>query len=97
MALQSFDDSVTQRFFETGELPAQGCGWKSLASVVARKLDMLHAAVSLLDLRSPPGNQLKKLSGELGAFYSIRINDQWRIIFLWSETGPAHISIIDYH
>lgn len=97
MPIQSFDDLVTKRFFEDGELPAQGVGWTSLASVAARKLDMLDAATSLLDLCSPPGNQLKKLSGDLSASYSIRINDQWRVMFSWSQAGPTHVRILDYH
>lgn len=95
MAIESFDDPVTQEFFETGALPR--CGWASISRIAARKLDMMEAATSLMDLRSAPGNMLKRLSGELSPFYSIRINDQWRIMFTWGTSGPAHVRIIDYH
>ena len=61
------------------------------------KLDMIHAARVLEDLRSPPGNRLEGLRGDLKGFHSIRINDQWRIILRW-ESGEAHdVEIIDYH
>lgn len=62
-----------------------------------RKLRMLNNAVDLTDLRIPPANRLEKLSGNLKAFYSIRINDQWRIIFKWSNGNASEVEIIDYH
>lgn len=58
---------------------------------------MLDNAENLEDLRVPPGNRLELLKGNLSKFYSIRINDQWRIIFQWSEGGAHEVSIIDYH
>jgi len=58
---------------------------------------MLDAAVELLDLRSPPGNRLEALRGELQGLHSIRINAQWRIVFFWTPGGPAHVRILDYH
>jgi len=62
-----------------------------------RKLDMVHAAHALRDLRSPPGNRLEALKGEWEGFHGIRINDQWRIVFRW-ETEDAHdVSVVDYH
>lgn len=62
-----------------------------------RKLDMIHAARRLGDLKSPPGNRLEALKGDLTGFHSVRVNDQWRIIFRW-ETGEAHdVELIDYH
>jgi proteic killer suppression protein len=61
-----------------------------------RKLDMVNAARTLLDLRSPPGNRLERLRGNLRGFRSIRINEQWRVIFQWAE-GAAHgVRLIDY-
>jgi toxin HigB-1 len=57
---------------------------------------MLHAAHALGDLRAPPGNRLEALKGSAG-FYSIRINDQWRIVFRWTPSGPADVKIMDYH
>ena len=58
---------------------------------------MLNNSVDLADLRIPPSNRLEKLSGNLKDFYSIRINDQWRIIFKWSSANAAEVEIIDYH
>ncbi len=62
-----------------------------------RKLTMLNYAVALDDLRSPPGNRLERLHGDRSGQYSIRINDQWRICFLWTEAGPRDVEIVDYH
>jgi toxin HigB-1 len=62
-----------------------------------RKLDILNAAHQLIDLRSPPGNRLEALKGDLNGFHSIRVNDQWRIIFRWVEGGAADVSLVDYH
>jgi toxin HigB-1 len=61
------------------------------------KLDVLNAAQALDDLRSPPGNRLEILKGELKGFYSIRINSQWRIIFRWVESSATDVEILDYH
>lgn len=60
-------------------------------------LTVLGAATSVEDLRSPPGNRLEKLSGDRQGQYSIRINQQWRICFVWSEAGPEGVEITDYH
>jgi len=62
-----------------------------------RKLRMLNNSQNLKDLRIPPSNKLEKLSGNLAGFYSIRINDQWRIIFDWSEGNAHNVEILDYH
>jgi len=69
----------------------------AVRSAALRKLDMLNAAHILLDLRSPPGNRLELLHGELAGLHSIRVNDQWRIVFRWSDSGPADVRLIDYH
>jgi proteic killer suppression protein len=61
------------------------------------KLDVLNAAQVLDDLRSPPGNRLEPLRGELKGLYSIRINSQWRIIFCWTENSATGVQIVDYH
>jgi len=62
-----------------------------------RKLDMINAASALGDLRSPPGNRLEVLRGRLKGFHSIRVNEQWRVIFRWSD-GQAHeVQLLDYH
>lgn len=62
-----------------------------------RKLRMINNSVNLNDLRIPPANRLEKLSGKLKAFYSIRINDQWRIIFKWDSGNAFDVEIFDYH
>jgi toxin HigB-1 len=62
-----------------------------------RKLDMLHHARSLNDLRAPPANRLEALRGDRRGQHSIRINDQWRICFVWTKEGPADVEIVDYH
>jgi len=62
-----------------------------------RKLDLVNAASSVEDLRSPPGNRLEALRGDLRGFYSIRINEQWRIIFQWSDGAAENVEIVDYH
>src|ERR1700731_3136020 len=69
----------------------------SILKVARRKLKMLDAAVVLTDLRVPPGNHLEALSGDRKGQHSIRINDQWRICFVWAAEGPADVEIVDYH
>ena len=58
---------------------------------------MLDYARQLSDLASPPGNRLKRLSGALSGLHSIRINDQWRVVFRWTDAGPENVDILDYH
>ena len=95
MAIQSFADVATKNFFNTGKVTK--VGWSNIKNVVIRKLDMLHYAHKLSDLKAPPQNKLELLKGDLAGFHSIRINNQWRIIFKWTESGPAEVKIIDYH
>jgi toxin HigB-1 len=66
-------------------------------SVGRRKLRMLNNSQTILDLRIPPSNRLEKLSGKLDGFYSIRVNDQWRIMFKWIEGQSEEVKIVDYH
>jgi toxin HigB-1 len=92
--IQSFADGET-------ELIWQGRRSRKLASdmqtVALRKLRLLHAARVLADLRVPPGNRLEALKGDRAGQWSIRINDQWRICFVWEEGGPGRVEIVDYH
>jgi proteic killer suppression protein len=69
----------------------------ALWRVAARKLDQLDSVEKLNELRIPPGNRLEQLSGERRGQYSIRINDQYRICFLWTSSGPDQVEIVDYH
>lgn len=68
-----------------------------IQNIGRRKLRMLNNSVDIADLRIPPANRLEKLSGKLKEFYSIRINDQWRIIFKWNAGNAFEVEIIDYH
>jgi proteic killer suppression protein len=93
----SFGDPATEALFhgrrdaKTRRIPVE------LHSVILRKLDMLNAAAQLLDLRSPPGNRLEVLHGDRKGHHSIRVNDQWRLVFHWTANGPEQVSLIDYH
>lgn len=68
-----------------------------IANVARRKLVMVNNAGTLDDLRSPPGNRLEALQGNLAGKHSVRINDQWRIVFRWTPNGPDEVEIVDYH
>ena len=92
--IRSFADARTKAFYELATCPAQ---WRAFAKVAARKLDMVAAAVRLDDLRRPPGNRLEALSGDRKGQNSIRINDQWRVCFRWTNDGPEDVEIVDYH
>lgn len=96
MAIRSFARPAIEQLFVHGKAPAKA-GWAGIKRVAARKLDMIDYAAALSDLRVPPGNRLKALKGDLAGRYSIRINDQWRIIFRWTDEGPADVDIVDYH
>jgi toxin HigB-1 len=96
VAIQTFASPALERFFMDGRIP-KGVGWAKISRVAARKLDMLGYAEALGDLASPPGNRLEALRGDLAGLHSIRINDQWRVVFHWSQAGPADVDIRDYH
>jgi proteic killer suppression protein len=96
MAIQSFNDRGVEVFFFSGEIP-RNAGWAGVARIAARKLDMLDYAELLSDLASPPGNRLEALKGDLGGLHSIRINDQWRVVFRWTISGPMDVDIRDYY
>jgi proteic killer suppression protein len=91
--IESFRCRDTERLFEDRPVPRFG----RIERVARRKLLYLHRARSLDDLRSPPGNRLEALHGDRQGQYSIRINDQWRICFRWSEGDATDVEIVDYH
>lgn len=91
--LRHFRDKTTERFF-SGEMVRE---FSSFRKVAERKLTMLDNASNLKDLLSPAGNRLEKLKGDRAGQYSIRINDQWRICFVWLADGPHEVEITDYH
>lgn len=79
-----FDDDVVKEF-------------QGFAARAKRKLESVNAASRLEDLRVPPSNRLEKLRGDRQGFHSIRINDQWRVVFRWVENNAHEVSIVDYH
>ena len=95
--IASFDDKATEALFNGGAKKAFKAIPPDIVSVARRKLDMLNAAVAVEDLRSPPGNKLEALQGDFAGLYSIRINDQWRIVFRWANSEAFNVRIIDYH
>lgn len=92
--IRSFRDRETERVFHRRFSPRLPGG---IQGVALRKLRMLHNAVGLHDLRSPPANRLERLSGDRRGQYSIRINDQWRICFVWDHGDAHQVEICDYH
>jgi len=96
--IQSFKDAGTDHIFNgVNTKEARKICPTSLWKIAVRKLDQLDSVTVLQDLRVPPGNQLEALSGNRKGQYSIRINDQYRICFKWTELGPDHVEIVDYH
>jgi proteic killer suppression protein len=90
----SFADGETEKIWNgerSRRLPTD------IQAAALRKLRLVDAARRVDDLRIPPGNRLERLSGERAGQWSIRINDQWRIVFRWSEGGAEHVAIVDYH
>ena len=93
MAIRSFRCSDTEAIYD-GKHPRR---FRNIENVAQRKLQMLDGAVDLRDLKSPPGNRLETLSGDRVGQHSIRINDQWRVCFEWTDAGPRNVEIVDYH
>ena len=93
----SFGDRRTEDLFNGRNTSQARRIATNIRTTAARKLDLINAAVTLNDLRSPPGNRLEALTGDLKGMHSIRINEQWRIIFNWTDAGAENVQIIDYH
>lgn len=93
MTIRSFQCADTESLYEGGS-PKR---FRNIENVAQRKLQMIDDAVELKDLRSPPGNRLEALHGNRADQYSIRINDQWRVCFVWTEAGAEYVEIVDYH
>jgi proteic killer suppression protein len=90
--IQSFSDKDTEALFHN----EKNRRFNAIARVALRKLIQMNRAGVLHDLAVPPGNRLEALRGDLSGFHSIRINQQWRIIFRWTEQGPTEVAIVDY-
>lgn len=96
--IKSFKDGATEDVFNgRGTKRARRACPSSLWRVAGRKLEQLDSAEQLEDLRIPIGNRLEVLSGDRKGQYSIRINEQYRICFVWAGDGPAEVEIVDYH
>jgi len=89
----SFADKDTEQLFQE----ERNRRFSSIARVALRKLIQMNRARTLEDLKVPPGNRLEALKGNLSGLHSIRVNDQWRIVFRWTPEGPDRVSIVDYH
>jgi toxin HigB-1 len=92
--IKTFKDAETQRIYQrerSRKLPSD------IQHVALRKLRMINNAININDLRVPPANRLEKLSGDREGQYSIRINDQWRICFVWKNGDALNVEITDYH
>jgi proteic killer suppression protein len=91
--IRSFGDRQTEALFQDQSVRQ----FRGIARQDKRKLEAVHAASRLDDLIVPPSNRLEKLKGTLKDFYSIRINDQWRVIFRWIDGDALEVRVVDYH
>jgi toxin HigB-1 len=91
--IRSFRDALTARLYADDDVPR----FRAIERQARRKLLVLNAAATLNELRSPPGNRLEALKGNRTGQHSIRINDQWRICFVWRNGGVEDVEIVDYH
>lgn len=96
--IRSFANKDLENFFLNEKVPHK-VGWANAHKVVRRKLFALDAAHKISDLKALPGNQLEALKDDLLGYHSIRVNDQWRVIFKWSsaDQGPLEVDVVDYH
>lgn len=95
--IQSFGNELAKDLFEDRQTKATRRFPNELRRAARRKLAYLHDAAELNDLKVPPGNRLEKLKGNYAGLYSIRINDQWRVVFKWIDGNALEVSIVDYH
>jgi len=93
----NFGDKGTEDLFHGNDTKAARCIPRSIWKATVIRLDALDGASTLQDLKFPPGNRLEALKGKLSGFHSIRINDQFRIIFRWSDGNARDVEITDYH
>ncbi len=91
--IQSFADKDTEELFEL----ERNHRFAALSRVALRKLIQMNQASALSDLAVPPVNRLEALRGRLSGFHPIRINDQWRLVFRWTDAGPEQVAIVNYH
>lgn len=92
--IKSFSDKRTEQIFNGFRSPDFS---PEVARMALRKLKLLHNATCLLDLRIPPGNRLEALKGDRKGQYSVRVNDQWRVCFVWHDNDAFDVKLVDYH
>ena len=95
--IMSFRDQATEDFYHNRHTHRVTRFPARIRSTAFRKLDVLNAAYRLSDLQVAPGNRLEALKGDLKGFFSIRINDQWRLIFRWERNNAYDVALVDYH
>jgi proteic killer suppression protein len=95
--IRYFGDHVTKDLFYGRTSAAVRRVPDSLRKAIVRKLDMMEASASLDDLRVPPGNRLEALRGDMEGWFSIRVNDQWRLVFRWQDAAVEDVRLMDYH
>ena len=95
--IESFGNALAEDLFDDKNSKATKAFPPELRRVARRKLQYLHEAADLGDLKSPPGSRLEGLKGDLKGFHSIRINDQWRVVFRWSGGNAFDVQVVDYH
>jgi len=95
--IASFGDAVTEEIYDGRTSSRTRRFGPDVLSAAKRKLDMIEAAHILADLQAPPGNRLEALKGDWKGFHSIRVNDQWRIVFRWQEGLARDVTLTDYH
>jgi toxin HigB-1 len=93
----SFRDQATEDFYHNRSTHRAARFPANIRSTALRKLDVLNAAHRLTDLEMPPGNRLEALKGDLNGFFSIRVNDRWRLIFQWDNNHAYDVALVDYH
>ena len=95
--IQTFGNALAEHLLDDRNSRLTRSFPTELRRIARRKLQYLHNAAELSDLRSPPGNRLEKLKGEWSGYHSVRINDQWRLVFRWVSGNACEVQIVDYH
>jgi proteic killer suppression protein len=93
----SFGDRATEDLYHNRPTSRARRFPRDIVDVALVKMDLLNGAAAVLDLRSPPGNRLETLKGDLKGYHSIRINEQWRLVFRWEDNNAHEVRLIDYH
>lgn len=93
----SFGDRATEDLYHNRPTSRARRFPQDVVGLALVKLDMLNGSAAVLDLRSPPGNRLEVLKGDLKGFHSIRVNDQWRLVFRWEGNNALDVRLMDYH